>query len=45
VRALLALVLIVVLMAGFFLVMQRLRESGRMQNCLASGRTNCATLQ
>jgi len=32
-------------MAGFFLVMRQLRESGRMQDCLASGRTNCATLR
>jgi hypothetical protein len=43
-RAVVSLLLVAALIAGVWFVMHRLRESGRMQDCLASGRTNCAPL-
>jgi hypothetical protein len=42
VRGLIALLLVVALIGAVWLVMTRLSASGRMQDCLASGRTNCA---
>lgn len=43
-RALVALCLIVALIAGSAIVMQHLRNSAAMQDCLASGRRNCAPI-
>jgi hypothetical protein len=37
-----ALGIIVVLIAGTVIIMQGLHRSAAMQDCLASGRTNCA---
>ncbi len=36
-------VVAVLVVAAYYLVMS-LRDSGRMQDCLASGRTNCAPI-
>ena len=44
-RALVGLLVIIVLIGAVWFVMQRLRESGRMQDCLAAGRTNCAPIE
>ena len=44
-RALVGLLLIVVLIVGVVFVMFRLHESSQMQDCLASGRTNCAPIE
>ncbi len=38
------LVVIVVLVAGTWFVMHRINEASSMQDCLASGRTNCAPI-
>ena len=43
-RALLGLLLIVALAVAVLFVIHRLQESARMQDCLASGRTNCAPI-
>ncbi len=43
--ALVALVVVVVIIAAVVLLIGRLRESGRMQDCLASGRSNCAPVE
>ena len=40
-RALVGLVVLVVLMAGVWYIATGLRQTGRMQDCVASGRTNC----
>ena len=40
--ALAGLVIVLLIIVAVVFVMARLRESGRMQDCLASGRTNCA---
>jgi hypothetical protein len=42
--ALLALLLVIALMGAFMFVMHRLNEAGRLQDCVASGRTNCAPI-
>ena len=42
--ALVALLLVVVLMGSFLFIMHRLTEAGRLQDCVASGRTNCAPI-
>jgi hypothetical protein len=42
--ALMALLLVIVLAGAFMLVMNRLNEAGRLQDCIASGRTNCAPI-
>jgi len=44
IRAMVALCVIVALIVGSVIVMQGLRRSTAMQDCLASGRTNCAPL-
>jgi hypothetical protein len=44
-RALIGLVAFVVAIAGVLFVMYRLHQAGRMQDCLASGRTNCAPIE
>jgi hypothetical protein len=41
---LIALLVVVVLAGAFMFVMHRLNEAGQMQDCLASGRTNCAPI-
>jgi hypothetical protein len=43
-KALLALLLVAVLIGGFMFVMYRLRQAGQLQDCVASGRTNCAPI-
>ncbi len=40
--ALIMLVVLVGLVAGTMFVMHRINEASTMQDCLASGRTNCA---
>jgi hypothetical protein len=40
--ALMALLLVIVLGAAFMFIMNRLNQAGRLQDCIASGRTNCA---
>jgi hypothetical protein len=42
--ALLALLLVAVLVGAFMFVMHRLNQAGRLQDCVASGRTNCAPI-
>lgn len=42
--ALLALLVVALLMGGFMFIMHRLREAGQLQDCIASGRTNCAPI-
>lgn len=44
-RALLGLLLIAVLLVVILFVVHRLQDASRMQDCLASGRTNCAPIQ
>jgi len=41
VRAMVGLCVIVALIVGTVIVMQKLRASAALQECLASGRTNC----
>jgi hypothetical protein len=43
--ALAALLVVVVLVAAVVFVGYRLREAGRMQDCIASGRSNCAPIE
>jgi hypothetical protein len=43
-RALLGLLLLVGLVVAVLFVVHELQESSRMQDCLASGRTNCAPI-
>lgn len=42
--ALAALLLVVALVGGFMFLMHRLTDAGRLQDCVASGRTNCAPI-
>jgi hypothetical protein len=42
--ALMALLLVIVLAGAFMFVMTRLRQAGQLQDCVASGRTNCAPI-
>ena len=44
-RGLIGLLVIAVLVVAVLFVMFQLRESARMQDCLASGRTNCAPIE
>ena len=44
-RALIGLAAFIVAIAGVLFVMYRLHQAGRMQDCLASGRTNCAPIE
>jgi hypothetical protein len=44
-RALVGLVAIVLLVVGVLFIMQRLNQAAKMQDCLASGRTNCAPIE
>jgi hypothetical protein len=43
-RAVVGLGLIVVLILGVLFVMEQLRHSAAIQDCVASGRTNCAPI-
>jgi len=43
-RALAGLLLVAVLIVAVLFVMQELRSAARMQDCVASGRTNCAPI-
>jgi hypothetical protein len=44
VGALVGLLLVILLVGGVMFVMYRLHQSAQMQDCLASGRTNCAPI-
>jgi heme/copper-type cytochrome/quinol oxidase subunit 4 len=44
-RALVGLVVIVLLVMGVLFIMHRLDQAAKMQDCLASGRTNCAPIE
>ncbi len=44
-RALIGLLLLVCLVVAVLFVVRELQESSRMQDCLASGRTNCAPIE
>jgi len=44
-RALIGLLLLVGLVVAVLFVVHELQESSRMQDCLASGRTNCAPIE
>jgi hypothetical protein len=43
-RALVGLLLLIGLVVAVLFVVRELQESARMQDCLASGRTNCAPI-
>ncbi len=43
-RAIVGLGLILVLILGVLFVMQQLRHASAIQDCVASGRTNCAPI-
>ena len=43
--ALIALALVIVLAGAFMFVMRRLNQAGQLQDCIASGRTNCAPIE
>ncbi len=42
--ALIVLVVLVVLVAGTMFIMHRINEASTIQDCAASGRTNCAPI-
>ncbi len=44
-RALAGLGLILVLIVGVLFLLQQLRHSAEIQDCVASGRTNCAPIR
>ncbi len=44
-RALLGLLLLACLLAAVLFVVHELQELAKMQDCLASGRTNCAPIE
>jgi hypothetical protein len=44
IRSLVGLVLVVALFAAVWFVMSELRKSSALQDCYASGRTNCVTI-
>jgi hypothetical protein len=44
-RALIGLVAIVALIGAVLLIVHRLDEAARLQDCFASGRTNCAPIE
>ncbi|MFL5251954.1 MAG: hypothetical protein ACJ8AI_03530 [Rhodopila sp.] len=43
-RPLIGLLVVVVLGIGVWFVIQQLRQSASLQDCIASGRTNCAPI-
>ena len=44
-RALAGLMIIAALIVGVLFVMQQLRHSADLQDCVAAGRTNCVQIQ
>jgi hypothetical protein len=44
-RALIGLVAIVALVAAVLFIVHRLDQAARIQDCVASGRTNCAPIE
>jgi hypothetical protein len=44
-RALIGLVAIVVSIVAVLFIMHRLEQAARIQDCVASGRTNCAPIE
>ena len=44
IRSLVGLAIFVALFGGVWFVMNELRESARLQNCYASGRRDCVTI-
>jgi len=44
-RALIGLLLLACLLVAVLFVIHELQKSSRMQDCLASGRTNCAPIE
>ena len=44
-RALIGLIAMVLLIVAVLFIMHRLNQSAKMQDCLASGRTNCAPIE
>ena len=44
-RALVGLLAIVALVVAVLFIMHRLNEAARIQDCVASGRTNCAPIE
>jgi hypothetical protein len=44
-RALVGLLLLLVFIAGVVFIMHRLNEAARLQDCFASGRTNCVQIE
>ena len=44
-RAIVGLVVIIALIAGVLVIMRELREASRIQDCVMSGRTNCAPIE
>ena len=42
--ALLALLVVILLVGAVMFVMHRLNQAGQLQDCVASGRTNCAPI-
>jgi hypothetical protein len=44
-RALIGLLALVALVVVVLFIMNRLHQSAQMQDCLASGRTNCAPIE
>jgi hypothetical protein len=44
-RALVGLVAIVLLVLAVLFIMHQLNQSARIQDCVASGRTNCAPIE
>jgi hypothetical protein len=43
-RALVGLIAVIVLVAGVMLIARELRQAARIQDCVASGRTNCVPI-
>jgi hypothetical protein len=43
-RALVGLIALVVLIVGVLFIMHRLNQAAQIQDCVASGRTNCAPI-
>jgi hypothetical protein len=44
-RALIGLLAIVVAIGGVLFIMYRLNQAAQLQDCVASGRTNCAPIE
>jgi hypothetical protein len=44
-RALIGLIAIVAMIGAVLFIMHRLNQAARLQDCVASGRTNCAPIE